>query len=288
MPSSDSEKIITTVLKRILKRTFNLVFGPKSKEAEAEKESRPQKHGGETKKSHPWRLCPLGHHWVRTYPLTVPATETRPERITTRRGHCRINTSNTEFYVADELREIAEQYFGALADGPQAMPVPDALGFPNGNEYDLLIAGWTKFWNEVLEPKDPLTPDFVKALIATESGFLLPPDQRSRDGAARGLIQVTENTRKILQNPKGELRDHHIELTPDESREPTTNVAAGIRWLHHKKRLAEHRLKRTVTWEEAGAEYKGIFSQLGRVKRTDKIMADLWKYHKRLKDQRKK
>ncbi|HRO66184.1 MAG TPA: transglycosylase SLT domain-containing protein [Pseudobdellovibrionaceae bacterium] len=275
------------VLKRVLKKAFDLIFSPKRSETKEEKKSPPKTSDEAAGKSHPWRLCPIGQHWVRAHPLTVPASETRPERVTTRRGHCRVNKSKTEFYMAEELTEIAERYFGELASDPQMMPTPDTLGFPNGNEYDLLIAGWTKFWNEILEPKDPLTPDFVKALIATESSFLLPRDQHSRDGAARGLIQVTENTRKILQNLKGELQDHHIELTPEESREPTTNIAAGIRWLHHKKRLAERRLKRPITWEEAGAEYKGIFPQLGKVKKSDQIMKDLRKLHKRLKDQRK-
>lgn len=75
------------------------------------------------------------------------------------------------------------------------MPIPNNLGFPSGNEYDLLIGGWTKFWNEIL--------------------------------------------------------------------------------------------KREITWEEAAAEYKGIYSQLGKNKKADEIMKDLRGFHKRLKDQRK-
>ena len=167
------------------------------------------------------------------------------------------------------------------------MPIPDSLGFPNGNKYDLLIAGWTKFWNEILKPEDPPTPDFIKALIATESSFNLVKDQKSSNGSARGLIQVTESTRKILQNLKGELRNDHIELTVEESRDPVTNIAAGIRWLHHKKFLAVSRLKRKITWEEAAAEYKGILNDMGKDKRTDRIMKDLKEFHQRLKSIRK-
>jgi hypothetical protein len=102
------------------------------------------------------------------------------------------------------------------------------------------------------------------------------------------LIQVTESTRKILQNLKGELRNHHIELNVEESRDPVTNIAAGIRWLHHKKFLAEHRLKRKITWEEAAAEYKGILNDIGKDDTTDRIMRDLRGHHQRLKNQRKK
>ena len=37
-------------------------------------------------------------------------------------------------------------------------------------------------------------------------------DQTSNDGPARGLIQITESTRKILQDLNGEIKNHHIEL----------------------------------------------------------------------------
>lgn len=121
------------------------------------------------------------------------------------------------------------------------MQVRDSLGFPNGNKYDLLIAGRTKFWNDVLKPEDPLSPDFVKALIATESSFNLVKDQSSNDGPARGLIQITESSRKILQNLRGELRNHQIELSVEESRDPVANIGAGIRWLHLRKTNSKER-----------------------------------------------
>jgi hypothetical protein len=63
--------------------------------------------------------------------------------------------------------------------------------------------------------------------------------------------------------------------------------AAGVRWLHHKKKLAENRLKRRITWEEAGAEYKGIFNQIGKDDTADRIMRELRSFHKQLKDRRK-
>jgi hypothetical protein len=208
-------------------------------------------------------------------------------KITDHDGHCRRNEKRkTEFYSADELNIIAETKFQELANESEVMPIPDHLGFRNGNKYDLLIAGWTKFWNEVLMPQRPLAPDLVKALIATESSFNLPADQRSNDGMARGLIQVTESTRKILQDLRGELKNHHIELTIDQSREAATNIAAGVRWLHHKKSLMEKKLKREVTWEEAIIGYKGLSKQVGRVPKANEIITKLGKYHARLKRQR--
>jgi len=104
--------------------------------------------------------------------------------------------------------------------------------------------------------------------------------------AARGLIQITENTRKILQNTKREIRNHHIKLSIQESRADTTNIAAGIRWLHHTKFLAEHRLKRKISWKEASAEYKGILKDVGKGAKTDRIMTDIEKYYQRLQNRK--
>ncbi|MBX3021342.1 MAG: transglycosylase SLT domain-containing protein [Bdellovibrionales bacterium] len=276
-----------STFRRLVKRGVDIVFRESSKKPKKNEKPSTDQEKQVSNKNHPWRLCPTGESWVRTHPLTVPVSSEGPRRKTTRHGHCRINAGKSEIYTADELKDIAESHFDKLIQDTELMPIPDSMGFQNGNNYDHLIAGWTKFWNEILNPKTPLTPDFVKALIATESSFETPKDRNSSDGSARGLIQVTDNTRKALKDLKGELRNHYIELSVEESREPTTNIAAGIRWLHHKKKLAEHRLKREITWEEAGAEYKGIFPQIGKNKTADGIMRKLREYHGRLQNQRK-
>lgn len=235
-------------------------------------------------KSHPWRLCPIGEHWVKRHPKRLHSGS-----VTDHDGHCRKNKkSKTEFYHADELIMIAKTHFKVLESDPDVMPVRDSLDFPNGNKYDLLIAGWTKFWNDVFRPEDPLSPDFVKALIATESSFNLVNDQSSNDGPARGLIQITESSRKILQNLKGELRNHHIELSVEESRDPVANIGAGIRWLHYKRLYAKRILKREATWEDAVIFYKGLHGQVGKVKVANRIIADIRKYYSRLQKIRKK
>ncbi len=286
------ERIAKSVLSRIFKEGLEEIFKKERRKEDkppADSPSSPKEPDSPSNKagkSHPWRLCPLGESWVRTHPLTVPASEKGPEWETSRRGHCRNNKNGRNVCTADELREIAHFHFRDLLSNPNAMPTPDSLGFPNGNKYDLSIAGWTKFWNEVLNPLEPLTPDFVKALIATESGFDVPRDVQSKLGPARGLIQITEQTRKILQNPKGEVKDHLIEMTIEESRDPEVNIAAGTRWFFHKKYLAKRRLKREATWEEAVAEYKGILPYLGRNQKSDEIMQTLRDYYKRLKEKR--
>lgn len=285
--SSPFERIAKSIFGRLLTEGINRILKG-ARKGEPPQSTEPQQP--EPPKNHPWRLCPIGESWVRTHPLTVPGRSKKPEYKTVRNGFCRANPGAREIYTANELQEIAELHFKSLADDPDAMPAPDAMGFPDGNSYDPLIAGWTKFWNEILRPDELLTPDFVKALIATESSFRILPDTKSKEGAVTGLIQVTEKTRKILgKDPKKELRDHLVDMSIEESRKAGINIAAGVRWLHHKRNLLRKRLKRKVTWEEAAWEYKGIFKDVdGKNKKVRRILTDLKGYHQRLKDARAK
>jgi hypothetical protein len=70
-------------------------------------------------------------------------------------------------------------------------------------------------------------------------------------------MQITNDTRKILGDENGELKDHYLTLTREDVDDPSNNICAGIRWLFRKQAIASSRLKRTATWEEAVAEFKG-------------------------------
>ena len=151
------------------------------------------------------------------------------------------------------MYEIVETHFADLAGGPKA----DDLDDDDGNQFDKFIRGWTKYWNETLSPEDPLDPNLVKALIATESSFNPKRTNRQKGvNRAIGLMQVTNGTRKILADEKGELKDRLVNLTENDAFDPILNIAAGVRWLYHKKKLASAKLRRKATWEEAVAEYK--------------------------------
>lgn len=230
------------------------------------------------KKQHPWRKCPIGEHWVREHERKVEVSEENPDGITIVDAHCRKNPSHHEIFVADELQEIATIYFKNV----KTMPKPDTLGYPHGNDFDELIGGWTQFWNDIFNSKEPLDPNVVKALVASESSFRINTSANSKIGKAKGLIQVTEQTRKILADQKGELSDFLITLSKKDIFDPNLNLAAGIRWLFHKKYLASHRLKREATWMEAIAEYKGILSQLGKIEKSDEIMRKLKEKYEKL------
>lgn len=95
-------------------------------------------------------------------------------------------------------------------------------------------------------------------MIASESGFdpnILANSKNSN--SARGLLQITNDTRKILGDEKGELKDHYLTLSREDLNDPSNNISAGIRWLFRKRAIASSLLGRPATWEEAVAEFKG-------------------------------
>ncbi len=210
-------------------------------------------------RSHPWRICPLGQHWVSSHPLHIPVSNKNPMGVTLRDGHCRTNPSKKDQLYTDEIQKMAIEYFAQV----KHLPKPNLLGRPNGNKFDLLIAGWTQYWNEVFQPATPLPPNLVKALISTESDFKVTAKVlASEKNWARGLMQVTDQTLSILKDEKGELKDYLVNVDQGDIHDPNLNIAAGIRWLFHKKFLLEKRKKREVTWEEAVMEYKAYTNDL--------------------------
>ncbi|MBI3555463.1 MAG: transglycosylase SLT domain-containing protein [Deltaproteobacteria bacterium] len=205
---------------------------------------------------HPWRVCPYGEHWVKTHPMHVSPSKTHPDgSITTRHEHCAHNPSGKDQLYPDEIQEITNQNFSDLKNKPCPLP----LGFgTQGSKYDDLIAGWVQYWNEVLKPKVPLDPNLVKALIASESGF--DPSRLAKpknSNSARGLAQITNGTRKLLDGDKGGLKDHLITATRSDLNDPSVNICAGVRWLFEKRRLATSRLKKPAAWIDTIWEYKG-------------------------------
>ncbi|MBK9323035.1 MAG: transglycosylase SLT domain-containing protein [Bdellovibrionaceae bacterium] len=188
--------------------------------------------------------------------MRIPPSKQHPAgSLTTRRGHCAKNPTGKDQLYPDEISEIAQQSFKNL----KPKPCPSDLGFKkNGNKFDDLIAGWTRYWNEVINPNVPLDPNIVKALIASESGFnrdMLANKKNSN--SARGLMQILNSTRKTLGDEGGELRDHLLTITKDDLNDPNTNICAGIRWLFQKQKLASSSLDKEASWEEAVMNYKG-------------------------------
>jgi len=208
-------------------------------------------------KAHAWRLCPEGQHWVVTHPLHIPPSDKYPDgSLTTRHAHCAHNPSGKDELYPDEIQEIATQHFSGL----KSKPCPLELGFTGkGDSYDDYIAGWVQYWNEILKPDEPLDPNLIKALIASESGFaptLLANKKNSN--SARGLTQITNDTRKLLGGYHGDLKDHLITITKSDLNDPNINICAGVRWIFEKRRLASVNLGKPASWIDAVWEYKGL------------------------------
>ena len=224
---------------------------------------------------HPWRVCPYGEHQVITHPLHIPPSKKHPNGITTRHWHCAKNPSKKDQLYPCEIEEIANQNFSKVKNKPCALPLRFGK---NGTAFDSFIAGWTQYWNDVLTPTELLDPNFVKALIASESSFkpILLADPENSD-SARGLTQILNKTRVILGNQKGEITDHYITVTKKELNDPNTNICAGIRWLFHKKELTSNKLGRPATWQETLYDYKGA-SKVSK-KRAEEIMKKFNEYY---------
>src|SRR5207302_719273 len=76
--------------------------------------------------------------------------------------------------------------------------------------------------------------------------------------SARGLMQITNQTRKILDDSGGEIKDHYVTAARKDLNDPSVNICAGVRWLFHERELASGDLGRQATWLEAISKYKGL------------------------------
>ncbi len=236
------------------------------------------------------KKCLTGSHWVRAHSLTVPPSKKSPEGLTTRTAHCARNPASTKMsFTPKDIQKIAS------SDKFQSKKKPCALKlkFGDGNTYDDLIAGWTEYWNEIFKPDAPLDPNLVKALIASESSFehllLAKPENPA---SARGLTQITDETRVILGNKKGELKDYYFELSREDLNDPSINICAGIRWLFYKRERASAKLGKAATWEEGVAEYKSLTKKLkAKTKsirtRSQELFDRFKKYYKQYKSCKK-
>ncbi len=232
---------------------------------------------------HPWRLCPVGEHWVTTHRLKVPVSKKNPNGFTVRRSHCAKNPTGKDQFYPDEIKEVAERNFKNVKERPCSIDLGFNKNGQNGSAYDELISGWTKYWNDLFTPQVPLTTNVVKALIASESMFdpkILA--NKKKPASARGLMQITDETRKILSDEKGELKNHYLALTREELNDPSNNICAGIRWLFRKQAIASSLLGKNATWEEAVYEFKSLRS--AKKERAEELMKRFRGYLDRLSE----
>lgn len=98
-------------------------------------------------KTHPWRICPLGQHFVRTHLEHIPPSKTHPQgQIITRHEHCAYNPSHKDMLSLDEIHVISSKHFESLSGPPTAGILTD---FDKADAYDQLIRGWVLYWNDI-------------------------------------------------------------------------------------------------------------------------------------------
>lgn len=224
--------------------------------------------------NHPWRVCPIGEYYVSGSDVDAHYRQNHQVNAHPRSWHCREGKNlNANVLNASEIKLISRDFIL-----PQFEKVIlKNYGFKKlDHKYDALIAGWTQFWNDIFKPNILLKPDFVKALIASESGFNPDPFKGDRK-KAMGIGQLVPTTVKALQGHRKELKDNLIEINGDEVFDPEVNISALVRWLHQKQYLASKKLKREATWIEAVENYKG---QLGKNKESAKYKLYLGKFLK--------
>lgn len=230
----------------------------------------------ESKSVHPWRVCPYGEHWVVRHPRLPVGRKVQDVD-----GHCRKNPSGKDRLAGDEI-ELISKTLPFTESFPLPLLYPGKQKLENPNDYDVLIAGWCKYWNEVMSPDILITPNFIKALMESESSFNPTAFAKNRPsiGMARGLIQLTESTLRILRDRRGEIKDHYIDLKKEELFDPSKNICAGIRWMFRKREILTKRLGRSPSWVEAVVEYKGLGPDLKKGgEKSLRIMNDFLKYY---------
>ncbi len=211
-------------------------------------------------KAHPWRVCPLGQHFVRTHLEHIPPSKTHPQgKVITRHEHCAHNPSHKDMLSLDEIHVVSSKHFEDLTGSPTAAILTD---FDNADTYDQLIRGWVHYWNDIFGFEEPLNPNLIKALMATESSFNEKAATKNKKNRARGLLQITEQTLHILNDHKGELSNYLMFIRAQDLFDPSVNICCGVRWLLRKQIIASARLGRKATWEEAVIEYKSYWDEM--------------------------
>jgi hypothetical protein len=188
---------------------------------------------------------------VRAHPLHVPVSQKNPTGVTIRDAHDR----NISALDTEALKMIFAKYGRSKIAYPSEGKLAE---YPNADKYDDLIAVWCDHYNKQFPPTPPtaaLGPNVMKALIASESDFrLAPPNPK-----AIGIAQITPATWKIVQDQKGELKDHFFKnFLKKDLKVPDIAIPIATRWIFRKRELARQKLKREPTSEEIILEYKGL------------------------------
>lgn len=195
---------------------------------------------------------------VKEFPRKVPVSKKNPSGITIVDEHPR-HLDGTYLDIK-EIEKIVKNYDLKKLVYPTSGKL---LKYPNADKYDDLLGIWTDYFNKKFPFDSLLDPDVVKALIGSESGFELDP----ANPRAIGIAQITKQTFKALQDPKGEVKEFIFKkFTLKNLNDPEIAIPMAIRWIFRKKRLAEGKLGKEPNAEEIILEYKGLLKSESKYK----------------------
>ena len=135
---------------------------------------------------------------VRKHTRHVSVSKKNPSGVTVVDRHIRHLNVKTKEELLKEIKDSSE-------NKKIIYPHSGPSEFKNADKYDQIIAEAVDFFNTLFQIEPPFDPDMIKALIASESGFRLEPKENN---VALGIAQITKQTLKVLQDPKGELKEN--------------------------------------------------------------------------------
>ncbi len=133
---------------------------------------------------------------VREHSRKVPISPKNPKGLTIVDEHVR--RLEGTYLDLKELEKIVKNYDLKKIIYPKSGKL---VNYKDADKFDDLIAVWTDYFNKKFPSDTLLDPNIVKALIGSESGFKLDP----QNPKAYGLAQITKETLKALHDSKGEV-----------------------------------------------------------------------------------
>lgn len=186
---------------------------------------------------------------IKEHPRKVSVSKKNPKGITIVDKHPR--RLDGAYLDKKEIDKIVKGYDLKKIIHPKSNRLP----YSDSDKYEELMAIWTDYFNKKFPSDSLLDPDVVKALIGSESGFDIDPVNPQ----AFGIAQITKQTFKALQDPKGEVKEFTFtKFILKDLKDPKIAIPMAIRWLFRKKRLAQGKLGREPSAEEIILEYKGL------------------------------